>query len=233
MPFRSRKPAEERDAPELKAGRITRLVAQKKDPNRVSIYIDDRFAFGLHRDLLAEHRLAKGDELTAERQAELVALDRRSKAFNRALHYIGYQPRSERQVRTKLREVGFNEEEVDFAIGRLHHYRYLDDEAFARTFARSRLEGKAYGPSRVILELTRKGVARSIAESVVADLAEDDEVRERAATLAAKRWRQLARETDVRKRRKKVFDYLARRGYGFDEARSAVEHAERGEEGEE
>ena len=67
-----RKPEQEREdeepaEPSFRDGTITRLVMQKRDKTRASVFVDDQFAFGLQADLVVEEGLRKGDPITAAR----------------------------------------------------------------------------------------------------------------------------------------------------------------------
>ncbi len=212
--------------PSFRAGRLTRLVLQRKDPNRVSVYIDDQFAFGLHQDLIAEHRIAKGDLLSVERQEELVRADQHLRAYRKVLHFIGYRPRTEYEVRRKMQALELDEALTSDIIDRLYKYHYLDDAQYARTYVRARLSSKGYGPRRIRQELTKKGISRSVAEDMLEELVQPEDLFEKAQALAEKRWARLERETDLRKRRKKVSDFLVRRGYTWDMVKQVLEELE-------
>ena len=93
----------------------------------------------------------------------------------------------------------------------------------ARQYAASRFNGPGYGPARIRQDLIRRGVARGDIDAALEELAETEDLGAEAREQAAKKWRSLASEEDARKRQKKTMDYLVRRGFGFDVARSAVE----------
>lgn len=219
----SERPQGPADRSSLKSGTITRLVAQRKDPTRVSVFIDDAFAFGVHQDLVGEHRMARGDVLTADEQLALVQADAGLRAYQKVLHFIGYRPRTEYEVRRKIQALGCDETLTEDLIARLYRYHYLDDAQYALAYARNRLANKGYGPRRVQQELARKGIPRSLAESALAELVEPDTLLDTAKALAEKRWDRLAREPDARKRRKKVSDYLMRRGYTWDTIKQVLD----------
>lgn len=211
---------------DLRPGAITRLVQQKRDAERVSVFIDGTFAFGLALDLAVRAGLRKGQTLTVEEQQALLDDEERLKAKAVALDYIAYQARTEDEVRRKLARKGFPDEVADEAVARMEELGYLDDESYARAYARGRLAGRGHGPQRIRNDLRKRGVAAKTIDAVLEEVVEQDDLRETALRHGRKRWLRLASEQDPRKRRKKLSDFLMRRGYGFDLIREVVEMLE-------
>ena len=227
MPF----PSQRRERPDVAAldladGTVTRVAQQKKDPDRASVFIDDRFAFGLAIDLVVEAGLRKGVALTAERQRELLVRQETFAAKASALGGLSHRARTAHEVRQSLLKKGFAEAVAEDTVADLERLGVIDDEAYARAFARGRFSGRGYGPARLRQDLMRKGVARETIDAALDELAEAEDLGAEARDQAARKWRTLASEEDLRKRKKKTMDYLVRRGFGFDEARAAVEGLE-------
>ena len=216
---------ERRERP-LRAGMVTRLVGQQKNPNRVSVFIDEAFAFGVHVDLVVEFGLHKGQALSVEAQQQMVAADRVRAAREVALVYLGYSPRTEREVRQKLLRSDFDEAVAEDTIARLRELGYLDDAAYARSYVEARFRNKGFGPGRLRSDLMRRGVAAAHIDAALDEMIEQDDVVEAARRHAEKRWPRLAAEADARKRRKKLSDYLVRRGFSYDIARRVIDELE-------
>lgn len=128
-----------------------------------------------------------------------------------ALRFLGYCPRSEAEVRAKLAHLGFSETIVETALERLRSLNYVNDEIFAREWARSKAEGRGYGPLRIERELRQKGIARSLIRQVVKETFGQQEGRERARGLVAKRFR--GKDLGDRKVLHRAVAFLQRRGY--------------------
>ena len=224
---------EEEPKRDLRPGAITRLAQQKRDADRVSVFIDDAFAFGLALDLVVRAGLKKGQRLEVAEQQALLDDEERLKAKSVALDYIAYQARTEQEVRRKLARKGFPEHVADEAVARMAELGYLDDAAYARAYARGRLEGRGHGPQRIRNDLRKRGVAPGVIEAALDELVEQDDLRETALRHGRKRWRRLASEPDTYKRRRKLADFLVRRGYDFDLIREVTDLLEaEDEEGE-
>lgn len=208
-------------------GTVTRLVAQKKNPMRLSVYLDGSYAFGIHQDVLIRHTLTIGQHLDVPKQEALLADDALARAKSLAMHYLGSKARTTHEVRQKLERKGFGADTCERVLARIAELGYLDDADYARRYAESRFRSKGYGPQRIRQELRRRGIMGEIAEAALAELLEEVDPLDAAREQAAKRWNRLASETDRRKRRKKLGDFLVRRGFGFDTIRQVTDELER------
>ena len=196
--------------------RITRVKVQENDDSRVSVFVNGEFAFGCHQDLVLKHGLRKGQRLTVEQQQEVEVDDQVVRAKQRAFDYLAHKPRTETEVRRKLRELDLNPAVIDRVIARLVDLDYLDDEEYAEEYASNRFANRGYGPVRIERELRERGVDRAIAERAVAEFFEEESELEAAREQAEKRWPRVSKEQDVRKQKRKLFGYLQRRGFTTD-----------------
>lgn len=219
-----------RKPPELREGTITRIAPQRRDDSRVSIYLDGEFIFGLSVDVMQLYALEKGQFLPYEKVLTLVEEDQLKKAKATALEFISYRGRSEKEVRDKLEKKSFSPEIIEKAVSRFEDLGYINDETYARDYARSRLQGKGYGPQRIRMDLKKRGVPKHLIEEALQELDEADSYYEIALREGRKRWQRLAKETDPYKRKKKLGDFLLRKGYNYDVVRQVMDRLERGDE---
>ena len=202
------------------SGTITALVAQKKNKDRVNVYLDGKFAFALAA--IEAVKLRRGQVLSGEDIARLHALDDAEKAYDRALHFLSFRPRSEAEVRRNLDEAGFAPETAAAAIGRLKRAGLLDDLAFAQYWLENRGQFSPRSSRALHAELRRKGIdASTIDGALQATAHDDDEAAYRAALPRARRLAQL----DARAFAQKLGAYLARRGFGYEVASEEVRRA--------
>jgi regulatory protein len=197
------------------AGTITALEKQTNNPNRVSVFLDGEFAFGVHQDVAATHALRVGQSLTPEHRQEIERADQYVRAKQRALDYLAHKPRTEQEVRRKLERQDLPRPVVDDVVARLYELNYLDDEEYAHDYVRNRFASKKYGPVRLQRELVERGVDRALAETAVADFFADEDPTAAARTHAEKRWSRLD-DDDPRRRKQKLYRYLRRRGFTND-----------------
>ena len=164
-----------------RGGEITRISVQKNNAERVSIELDGAFAFGLPATELVRMGLKVGHQITEEDAAELTSIDEAARATDASLHFIGYRPRSEREVRDRLRKRGYSPEAIDAAIQKLRDWDYLDDRAFAEFWVMNRIEHNPRGARLLKQELYARGVDRAVVNQVL-------EERDRAVGQSLPRW---------------------------------------------
>ncbi len=200
------------------AGTITALVVQKRNKERVNVYLDGEFAFGL---ALAEAiKLKKGQTLSDEDIARLKALDEIEVVHERALNLLSHRPRSAEEVRRKLRDSKqeFSDTAIETVIERLERAGLLDDEAFARYWVDNREWFNPRSARALRHELRQKGVSNQVVDRVLADLDEQDAAY-RAAQAKVRRYAH-ADEAEFRKR---MGGYLSRRGFAYGVVRDVLD----------
>lgn len=143
-----------------------------------------------------------------------------------ALQLLGMRAYSVRDLTRKLDRKGYAAEDVAPVIARLTESGLLDDVRFAEQYARSRIVNDSASPRRVVQLLQRYGILRTAAEAAVARTIEDEELDTAAAAERVARKKAAALtglEPAVARRR--LYGYLARRGYDLDHIRAAVNSA--------
>jgi regulatory protein len=190
------------------AGTITALRFQKRNKNRVNVYLDDQFAFGLAA-IEAVH-LQVGQTLSADDVARLQRRDEVERAYERALNFLSYRPRSEAEVRRNLRKKNVEDESIEVVVKRLTRAGLLNDQEFARYWVENRLQFNPRGARALRHELREKGVSAS----VIADALVDYDAEFAARKVAETRAHRLAHLEDHDFRRR-LRAYLARRGFSY------------------
>ena len=200
------------------AGVITALTVQQKNKERVNVYLDGRFAFGLAA--LEAVRLRRGQALSDEDIAALLQRDEAHKVHEAALRYLDYRPRSVAEVRQHLKSKQAAPGIIEEVIERLTSVGLLDDRAFARYWLENRRDFNPRGARALRLELRQKGVPDDIIAEVLAGGQEDDDAYRAALAQARK-----IRTSDPREFRRKLEAHLARRGFSYETAREATARA--------
>jgi len=203
---------------------ITAVTPSPRREGRFDILVDGKPAATLSLDAIERLRLHIGTEY-GERLAESVALEgARLRTFDRALDLLAFRARATRELRNALLRKGELAPNVDHAIERLTSMGLLDDASYARQYARAKIVGPGFSRRRLQAELAKRGVARAMADAAIADtLAEDDvdsdAILERVAT---KKLRSL-QKVDEPTRRRRLYEFLARRGYDSDDIRRVMD----------
>lgn len=192
--------------------KITRLVAGKsRREKRVNVYLDGKFAFSLLAEVVLKEGLKAGQELSDDQIEALSGINRYQRCLNAAIRYLGYRPRSEAEIRQRLRKHGFDSASTDKALDRLKEQGLVDDIAFARFWKDNRESFSPRSRRLTKLELQRKGLAGDIIEQIVGDL-DDSDSAYRAALNKARR----LSPSDYQVFRRRLGEHLGRRGFGYD-----------------
>jgi regulatory protein len=198
------------------AGKITALAYQKRNKDRVNVYLDGKFAFGLA--VIEAARLHVGQILSDDEIIRLRTRDDVERAYGRALDYLSYRPRSESEVRRNLREKDVEDQIVDVVIGRLERAGLLDDREFARYWVDNRARFNPRGLRGLRHEMQQKGVSRDIIDEALVTFDVEAAARKTAEAGA----RRLSHE-DPSAFRRKLRAYMARRGFSYAVIKPLVE----------
>jgi regulatory protein len=195
---------------------VTNLEPQKNDPNRVNVYLDDEFAFGISR--FVGVRLKQGEKINESLIANLLSEDTREKALQKALRFINFRPRTVHEVREKLNGLGFENDVVDNVINELIEKRYLNDREFAENWVASRGHSKPRSHKMLEYELKKKSIQEPFIQAAL-EFAPDDE--ELAIQLGKKYLRRFV-NLDEKEFSKKMTGVLARRAFPFSIVKTAI-----------
>ncbi len=188
--------------------KITAIVVQKKNPNRVNIDLDGEFAFGLAR--IAAAWLKNGDELDDEKIAKLLDEDTRERAYQQALLFLSYRARSEKEIRQNLLKHEISEEAIEETLQKLRDAGLANDNEFAQAWVENRNTFRPRSKRALTVELRQKGLDD---EAIQASLSAVDE--DALAYAAAQKRAARFKDLEWVEFRKKLSEFLARRGFSY------------------
>jgi regulatory protein len=188
--------------------KITAIEAQKRRPNRVNIHLDGEYAFGLARITAAWLRVGQG--LDEEKIERLQAEDARERAFQQAMLFLSYRARSESEIRRNLRKHEFPETVIEETLERLRRDGLANDDQFARAWVENRSVFRPRSRRMLALELRQKGLDEDSVKTALENV--DDE--NLAYEAAQKRVNRL-KDLEWNEFRKKLSEFLARRGFSY------------------
>ena len=192
---------------------VSAIRPDKRAPHLLVVELDgSRFA-SVPPEVIRELGLKRGVELDDGKRERLEYLADVEASYRVAVRMLVSRPRAVNEVLRRLRHRGHDPSAVARAIGRLEETGLLDDEEFARHFARVR-SAKGHGPSRLLTDLLARGVERRLAERAIDEVlaAEDFDPVSQARALAEKRIQQLG-DLPGAKLKRRLLSYLGRRGF--------------------
>ncbi len=205
--------------------RITNVAPTQHDPERVSIFVDERFAFACHALIWLASGLHINDRVTEEDLARLrVAEDRRA-LKDRAIGLLAVRPRGRNALQRRLAQgtkahPAPPPEMVEAVLDELAEEGLIDDQAFAEYWVEQRDRFRPKGSLALRAELAQQGITRADAEGALAP----ERDLERALAAGRPRAQRLAHQPgmDARSFRDHLGPFLQRRGFTYSVAREAV-----------
>lgn len=182
---------------------ITKLEYQKRDPNRVNVFVDGKFAVGINVNDVIKLGLTNNQEISREELNKIIENSNFGKAFNAAINFLSFRPRSEFEIRQYLKKKKVDD--VEGIIEKLRQLGQVNDEEFAKWWIEQRNTFRPKGKRALEMELRRKGIKTKV------EVGNEEEL----AMKAIKRKLPMPKE--------KVFRFLASRGFSFDTIENIVE----------
>ncbi len=198
---------------------VTAVEVQQKRADRVNVYLDGDFGFAVALSVAQEAGLRRGLRLDQDEVRRLLDQDDQHRAYEAALSFLSYRPRSEAEVRQSLERKRFAPERIAAALARLRGAGLLDDAAFARYWVENRDAFSPRGGRALRAELRQKGVGDQETRAVL----EDGRDEAAGAYAAGERKARQLKGLDRRTFRQRLGAYLARRGFSYDSISEAVD----------
>jgi regulatory protein len=144
-------------------------------------------------------------------------------AFDYALALLAARAYTERGMRRKLAQRSYPADECEAALERLVSSGLVDDRRYAIEFARQRLLYGSSSPRRVEQQLAARGIARDVSRAAIAEVSADEPLDTEKTLLRLIR-KKLASMGDLDRevKRRRVFAFLARRGFDLDDIKRAI-----------
>ena len=206
---------------------ITDIKSQRRDKNRVNVFMDGQFAFSLSYN--QAQLLTVGQELSSVEMANLLESDNVEKAYEKALGFISHRPRSVLEVSNRLKKYGIDSKVAEEVISRLKEKNVLNDTDFALLWVENRSTFRPRGKLLLRKELLSKGISDNDIEIALSEVEESADARQLAYSKLSK-YDGLSLDS----LRKKIWSLLSRRGFDYsvvnDLVREIVQSKRNGED---
>ncbi len=197
--------------------KITKMERQKYKNSRVSVFVDDEYAFSLTDEAVIEYGLSVGKDVNTLPLEEIYIEDQYKQALSSAFNHMSRSEKSEKQIKDFLIKK-FSEDITERVINRLKELNYLDDYNFAKNFAES---SKNSGVNAIKMKLKTRGVSDEIINSVLEEFSEKEQL-EKAVELTKKQLPKYSKY-ELYDQKRKINDFLYRKGFQWDVIKSAIE----------
>lgn len=195
---------------------ITDIKKQKKSDQRYSIFVDDKYAFGLGDLELSASSLRIGSVLSDAEITEWKERTEANRAYFQGLFFLSFRLRSVYEMREYLKKKDWDSEVIELIIQRLTDEGHLDDLVFARAWIQTRQLQRSRSKSHLRSELMIKRIDRDLIDEALSEIAEDGE--EDALDRLIVKMRRQSRYSDE----KKLAEYLGRQGFKYSDIKKAL-----------
>lgn len=182
-----------------------------------ALFLDGEFVMNLDTQTLIENRFDVGREIDDEELQEIIELSNERRAKEKALWLISYRDHSKKELRDKIRRT-CDDASAEKAVERMEELGLVNDENFARRYARKLIFEKKMSKRAALFELSRKGIDKETAEEILDEI--DVDYREQIKDFLDKKYRDLSDE----KTKRRAVAALQRLGYGWEDIRAAMEN---------
>lgn len=194
---------------------ITSITPQQKDKTRCNIEVDGKFCCGLKLDTVLQNGLKAGMSIDTEVLSRLQLESEKLTALDKALKHISVTMKTEKELRSFLKKKGYLEEVEGYVLQKMKEYGFVDDEAFASSYAEN--VSKRKGSRLIRLELRQKGVDEEAISAALSSITDEGESAKRC--LAKYMRGKTFDEATIRK----AYRNLLSKGFDYDTARQAIE----------
>ncbi|MBE6070825.1 MAG: recombination regulator RecX [Clostridium butyricum] len=200
--------------------KITKIEIQKNNKDRVNIYLDEEYALSISAELVYKENLKVKDEVDISKLQVVAEKESMIRCKESALRMIERSYKTEKEIRDKLKQKGYEEKQIDNSIKFLKEYNFLNDSVYAKAFIKDKLNSK--GSQKIKYDLMRKGVSKDIIEENLMDIDKSEE-KEVALNIGKKKYDAIKKkESDNYKASGKLYRFLISRGYSYDIVKDVV-----------
>lgn len=202
---------------------VTRVESVTK--TKYKVFLDEQFAFELYKGELSRYHIAEGGEISEtlyEKIRQEVILKR---AKLRAMHLLNVADRTEADLRAKLKLNRYPEDIVEQAVAYVKSFGYINDERYVQMFILNRKERKSR--KEIYAALVQKGIPGELLDAAFEACYGREDAKEAVKVLLRKKRYHAGMEEDSLR---KLYGYLARKGFSYEDIRCAMEDFEFSEE---
>jgi len=186
------------------------------------VYIDGDFETSLNAEQIARFNVSEGRVLTDDELRAFREGLSQAKLRDTAFRILSRRPHSEKELRDKLLQRGFEKRAIFGLVDEFREKNYLNDDEFAEKWVEDRMRMKPRGRRMLVQELLAKGIRRSTAERIVKEKLTETDQSAVAFELILARRRKFASENWV-DTKGKMYNFLRYRGFDLDDIAQAIE----------
>lgn len=200
--------------------KITKIEMQKRNKERVNIYIDGEYTLAVNAELVYKENLKTGEEINVEKLQIVAEKEEMLRCKDSALRIIERSYKTEKEIRDKLKDKNYNDKAIDYSIEFLKEYNFLNDNSYVKAYIKDKLSSR--GSTKIRYDLMKKGISKDIIEKYL-EMVDSDVERNTALELAKKKYKSIIKsESDSYRINGKLYRFLVSKGYNYDVVKDVV-----------
>ncbi|MCZ7407204.1 regulatory protein RecX [Parvimonas micra] len=190
-------------------------INYSKSKEVFEVVFEDETRLLLNYNIFEKYKVSVDMDFSEDEILEIKYFSDIERAKSRAINYILGKLKTKYEVRLKLKENGFAEDVIDEVLDILEKEEYLNDKVYCEIFIEDKKKLNGYGKNKIKSLLIQKGISKNIFEGFLNEFEYDEEF-DNALKMGIKKLELLSNEEDNFKKKQKIINYLAYRGFGFD-----------------
>lgn len=190
-------------------------INYSKSKEVFEVIFEDETKLLLNYNIFEKYKVSVDMDFSEDEILEMKYFSDIERAKSRAINYISGKLKTKYEVRLKLKENGFAEEIIDEVLDILEKEEYLNDKIYCEIFIEDKRKLNGYGKNKIKSLLIQKGISKNIFEDFLDEFEYEEEF-DNALKMGIKKLNLLSNEEDKFKKKQKIINYLAYRGFGFD-----------------
>lgn len=191
---------------------ISEIHVQKKNSSRFSLFVEDQFLIGVSESTLTKMNLKKGVVITPSLYQQIETAEEEWATREYFFRILARRDHSRKELKDKAFRKGYTGSYIEEILDEFEQKEFINDRKFALKYTSDKFEFNDWGPYKIRTQLFKKGINKAIVEECIQQSFGHEAIKESMITLIQKKKKRYRREPEV-KRRKKVFDFLMRKGY--------------------
>lgn len=180
------------------------------------IYIDGEYFTKIDREVLATCGIKEGKNISESELSDLVRKSEEKRAKDKAFNLLSYRDHSKKELENKLKR-NYSEDLAKSVANKMEDLGLINDDAFAKKYAKELLYSKHYSARKAEYELTLKGIDRETASYIIENEAPDAD--EQIKILIDKKYKNIGSDEKVKRR---AISFLQRYGYSWDDIKKVM-----------
>lgn len=190
-------------------------ISYSKSKEVFEVVFEDETKLLLNYNIFEKYKVSVDMDFSENEIQEMKYFSDIERAKSRAINYISGKLKTKYEVRLKLKEKDFTEDIIDEVINILEKEEYLNDRLYCEVFIEDKKQLNGYGKNKIKSLLIQKGISKSVFEDFLDEFEYEEEF-DNALKMGIKKLNLLSNEEDIFKKKQKLINYLAYRGFSFD-----------------